>query len=100
MHQRDLRVLNLAWTAFAAQLLHGFGEMKHRARMTRMAMGKQTAVRVDRKFPAEFDAPALDEAAALTLGAEAEVLEFDNYDGSETIAEFGDVEVFRSYAGD
>jgi hypothetical protein len=59
-----------------------------------MAMRKQTAVRVDRKFPAEFDAPAFDEAAALALGTEAEVLEFDNYDGSEAVVEFGDVDVF------
>src|SRR6266852_7370154 len=69
--QGHFRVLDLAWAAFAAQLPHRLGDRKERPGMARMTMREQAAVRINRKFAAEFDASAFDEAAALALRTEA-----------------------------
>ncbi len=89
----SLGVFDLARAAFAAQLAYRLGDREHRTGMARMAMREQTAVGVDREFAAEFDAAALDEAPAFALGAEAEVLEFNNNDRGEAVVKFGDVDI-------
>src|SRR5690242_5142032 len=93
--QSHFRVLDLARATFAAQLPHRLGDRKERPGMARMTMRKQATVRIDRKFTAEFDASALDEAAALALGTEAQILELDYHDRSEAIVKLGDVDIMR-----
>src|SRR5713101_6729602 len=63
--------------------------------MAWMTMREQAAVRIDRKFTAEFDASAFDEAAALSLGTEAEILELDYHDRGEAIVKLGYVDIAR-----
>src|SRR5216683_4683909 len=59
--QSHFRVLDLTRATFAAQLPHRLGDGKERPGMARMTMRKQSAVRIDRKVAAEFDASAFDE---------------------------------------
>src|SRR6266851_811030 len=63
--------------------------------MAWMTMREQATVCIDRKFTAEFDASAFDEAAALSLGTEAKVLELDYHDRREAIIKLGDVDIAR-----
>src|SRR5260370_34060100 len=93
--QSLFRIRDLTRAAFASQLTHRLGDRKERPGMARMTMRKQSAVRIDRKVAAEFDASAFDEAAALALGTEAEILEFDYHDRSEAIVKLGDVDIVR-----
>src|SRR5229473_3086447 len=93
--QSHLRVLDLARAAFAAQLTHRLGDRKERTGMAWMTMREQATVCIDRKFTAEFDASAFDEAAALSLGTEAEILELDYHDRGEAIVKLGDVDIVR-----
>src|ERR1700675_324404 len=89
MHQRNLRVLDLPRTAFAAQLLHRLGDRIQRPGLTGMAMRQQAAVRIDREFAAQLDATAFNEASALALRTKAKVFELDDDYRREAIVEFG-----------
>ena len=60
---------------------------------------EQAAVRGHRQLAAEADAPALDEAPALALRAEAEVLQLRDHGDGEAVVELGDVDVGGLHAG-
>ena len=64
-----------------------------------MAMRQQSAMRVDRQFAAQLDAPAFDKAPAFALRTKAQVLELDDHDRRETIVKFRDVDVLRRQSG-
>src|SRR5271155_2024539 len=93
MNQCDFRVGNLARAALTAQLPHRLGHRKDRSRVPRMTMRQQPPMGVDRQLAAQLDAPAFDEAPALSLRAESKILKLDNHDRRETVVEFGNVDI-------
>src|SRR5438874_216034 len=88
--ERDLRVRYLTVAALAAELAHRL-DVVQEAAGTEVGARHEPAVRVHRQVAAELDPPALDEAAALALAAEAVVLELHQLGDREAVVELRDV---------
>ena len=91
-HQPDLRIRHLGPPGLAAQLPHQLDDVVH---PRHVRLRQQPAMRVHRQPAAEAERAALDEGAALALGAEAEILELAEHDIGEAVVDLGDVDIGR-----
>src|SRR5229473_7502235 len=91
----NITVLDLAWTAFAAQLPRDLDLVIPRHDMR---FGKQTAVGVYRQFAAYLDTAALRERSSLAGLTESEALERDPCEDRECVVSEKRVYVLMSNA--
>src|SRR6266404_1701513 len=96
--ERDFAILNLARTAFAAQLL---GRLDHQedSAHPRMVRRQAAAVGVDWKIAVVTEPPAGYERAAFAAFAEAEILERREHGDRERIVDHRHVDIFVRDAG-
>src|SRR5687767_2835352 len=73
MREGDVAAAHVACSALAPDLANRLDEGEYPVHPG-MAIRESTTVRVDRQLAARRDAPTLDEASALALGAETQVL--------------------------
>ncbi|KAG1386466.1 hypothetical protein G6F59_016844 [Rhizopus arrhizus] len=97
MHQRQLRIGDLAYAAFAAQLPDGFDHDED-AVHAGMHAAQAAAVGVHRQPAARRDGPVCDEVLAFALGAEAQVFQEEQGIDGEGVVQFDHVDVFLRHA--
>src|SRR5438270_115679 len=98
VNQRQLAVLDLARTAFAAHLFDRFDDQKDAAH-PRMIRREPTAVGIDRKIAVESETAAADECAALAALAEAQVFERHQDSDRKRIVDHREIDLGGLYAG-
>src|SRR3954451_5607353 len=94
----DLGVLDLARAAVPPELADRLDQQED-PEHAGVGVGEPAATGVEREVAADGGALAGDEPAALTLGAEAEVLELDEGGVGEGVVELRDVDVGRCQPG-
>src|ERR1043166_4628826 len=97
----QIAVLDLhRWVRLAAQLPHGFENLRQAAAVRRMIVAQPAAIGVERQFADPRDQIAVaDKAAALALLAEAEILELHQYRDRKAVIDRGVFDVARLDAG-
>src|SRR5262249_7869233 len=85
MRQADLGVPHLAGPGFAAQLAHHLDHLGCAGGADRMALGEQSARRVDRDLAVDLRRAAVEEGAGLAARAEAEGLVVDQLGDGEGV---------------
>ena len=93
------RLGHLARAGLAAKLPEGLGGLGDPRGAEGVAAADQPAARVDHDLPAVVGQALLDEAAALALRAEAELLVRDDLRDGEAVVHLGEIHVVGSDAG-
>src|SRR5204863_4571432 len=96
--ETDARARDLARARLAAQLPEGLAGLGHAGGAERVAAPDEAPARVDHDLAPVVGQPLLDEAPALALRAEAELLVGDDLGDGEAVVDLGEIDVVGAHA--